>query len=94
MRRPVGENRHVTAEQPDRERHPGTAVASSAANWPRNPPFDLADPQFASNEISAEEFEQAWEHATRHQEWPGPNEQADRKHAHAHRAARERLARF
>jgi len=46
----------------------GTAVASSVADWPLNPPFDLADPQLASNEISREEFEQAWERATRHQE--------------------------
>jgi len=46
--------------QPD-----GTAVASSVADWPMNPPFDLGDPQFASNEISRDEFERAWERATR-----------------------------
>ncbi len=46
----------------------GTAVASCAADWPMNPPFDLADPQFASNEISREEFERAWERAARHEE--------------------------
>ncbi len=42
--------------------------ASCAADWPMNPPFDLADPQFASNEISREEFERAWERAARHEE--------------------------
>jgi hypothetical protein len=46
----------------------GTAAASSVADWPMNPPFDLADPQFASNEISREEFERAWERAARHEE--------------------------
>lgn len=43
----------------------GTAVAGSAADWPVNPPFDLGDPVFTSNEISHDEFEQAWERATR-----------------------------
>lgn len=46
----------------------GTAVASSTADWPMNPPFDLGDPLYASHEISPEEFEQAWERATRRQE--------------------------
>src|SRR5262249_30582711 len=46
----------------------GTAVASSAADWPMNPPFDLGDPQFASSEISGDEFEQAWQRATRNEE--------------------------
>src|SRR5258708_1551649 len=46
----------------------GPAVASCAADWPMNPPFDLAGPQFASNEISREEFERAWERAARHEE--------------------------
>jgi hypothetical protein len=34
----------------------GTVAASSAADWPVNPPFDLGDPQFASHEISHEAF--------------------------------------
>jgi hypothetical protein len=46
----------------------GTAETGSAADWPMNPPFDLGDPQFASNEISRDEFERAWERATRNQE--------------------------
>lgn len=46
----------------------GTAVPSSAADWPMNPPFDLGDPRFASNEISGDEFERAWARATRDQE--------------------------
>jgi hypothetical protein len=32
-----------------------------------SPPLDLGDPQFASNEISADQFERAWEHATRNE---------------------------
>ena len=32
---------------------------------PMNPPFDLGDPQFASYEISRDEFERAWERAAR-----------------------------
>ena len=43
----------------------GTAAAGSVADWPMNPPFDLGDPLFASNEISQDEFEQAWERAAR-----------------------------
>ena len=46
-------------------RKDGTAEISTAADWPMNPPFDLGDPQFASHEISQEEFERAWEHAAR-----------------------------
>ena len=45
----------------------GTAVASSAADWPMNPSFDLGDPHYASSEITAQEFEQAWIRATRHE---------------------------
>jgi len=45
----------------------GTAITSSAADRPMNPPFDLGDPQFASSEISADQFERAWEHATRNE---------------------------
>jgi hypothetical protein len=49
------------------QRADGTAETGSAADWPMNPPFDLGDPLFASHEISREEFERAWEHATRNQ---------------------------
>jgi hypothetical protein len=45
----------------------GTAEASSTADWPMNPPFDLGDPLFAAHEISRDEFEQAWEHAIKNQ---------------------------
>ena len=41
----------------------GTAITGKAADWPMNPPFDPGDPQFASNEIPREEFDQAWERA-------------------------------
>ena len=50
------------------QRPDGNAITSSVADWPMNPPFDLGDPQFAANEISADDFEQAWERATRNGE--------------------------
>lgn len=50
------------------QRPDGNAITSSVADWPINPPFDLGDPQFAANEISADDFEQAWERATRNDE--------------------------
>jgi hypothetical protein len=42
----------------------GTFEATTATDWPMNPPFDLGDPQYASMEITQEEFEQVWEDAT------------------------------
>jgi hypothetical protein len=39
--------------------------AEVEADWPMNPPFDLGDPWLASNEVSEDEFEQAWDQATR-----------------------------
>jgi hypothetical protein len=42
----------------------GTFEATTATDWPMNPPFDLGDPQYASMEITREEFEQVWEDAT------------------------------
>lgn len=42
----------------------GAAVASSTDDWPMNPPIDLGDPEIASGEISADEFEAAWRRAT------------------------------
>lgn len=45
----------------------GTAITGTAADWPMNPPFDLGDPQLAAGEISAAEFEQVWDRATRNQ---------------------------
>jgi hypothetical protein len=43
----------------------GTAVATTTTDWPMNPPFDLGDPWLASNEITHDEFEQAWQQATK-----------------------------
>ena len=41
----------------------GTAVATTTADWPMNPSFDLGDPWLASNEITQDEFERAWQAA-------------------------------
>lgn len=41
------------------------AVKTSAQDWPFNPPCDLYDPQYASLEISSDDFERAWHQAHR-----------------------------
>jgi hypothetical protein len=48
-------------------RKDGTAVTSTSADWPMNRRSIFGDPQFAAHEISRQEFEQAWEHATRNE---------------------------
>jgi hypothetical protein len=60
---PAGRRLRQVELRPD-----GTAETNTAADWPMNPPFDLGDPQLASHEISGEEFERAWERATRNEE--------------------------
>jgi hypothetical protein len=45
-------------------RSDGTSEATSARDWPMNPPFDLGDPQYAAMEITKEEFERVWTNAT------------------------------
>lgn len=45
----------------------GATETSGTADWPMNPPLDLGDPQFASHEISQDEFERAWKRATRNE---------------------------
>ena len=42
----------------------GTAAATTRADWPMNPPFDLGDPWLAAHEITPDEFERAWEQVT------------------------------
>ncbi|WP_309484573.1 hypothetical protein [Streptomyces himalayensis] len=44
----------------------GGAVKTSVEDWPLNPPCDLYDPQYASLEISCDDFEEAW-HRARHE---------------------------
>ncbi len=41
----------------------GSAVKTSAEDWPFNPPFDLRDPQYVSMEIAHDDFEAAWQRA-------------------------------
>ena len=43
----------------------GTSEATTASDWPMNPPFDLADPEYARMEITREEFERVWQQANR-----------------------------
>jgi hypothetical protein len=43
----------------------GTALATTADDWPLNPPFDLGDPQFVRMAISKDEFERVWQRAKR-----------------------------
>lgn len=43
----------------------GTAEATTDEDWPFNPPFDLAEPEYVQMEITRAEFEKVWKRATR-----------------------------
>ncbi|WP_432044300.1 hypothetical protein [Streptomyces cadmiisoli] len=45
------------------------AVKTSVEDWPFNPPYDLYDPQYASLEISCDDFEEAWHRARHEAQW-------------------------
>jgi hypothetical protein len=44
----------------------GTSEATTASDWPMNPPLDLGDPEYARMKITKEEFERVWQQATTH----------------------------
>ncbi|SNY62940.1 hypothetical protein SAMN05421748_12497 [Paractinoplanes atraurantiacus] len=72
LRRPWDDEPHIYLEElgPDGRRRrqvevyrDGTATRSTPDDWPLNPPIDLHDPDLAQWEISADEFERAWQQA-------------------------------